>query len=96
MKGKSQEAAAAAAGMSVRSARKWESGPLPSTTKKARSWRTRKDPFKPVWESFVVPLLKADTEGKLEAKTVVPPQNPVDRTIGDVSSLGVKLAYPHA
>jgi hypothetical protein len=71
MKGKSQEAAAAAAGMSVRSARKWESGPLPSTTKKARSWRTRKDPFKPVWESFVVPLLKADTEGKLEAKTVL-------------------------
>jgi len=24
----------------------------------------------------------------------VPPQNPVDRTIVDVSTLGVKLAYP--
>ena len=27
---------------------------------------------------------------------VVPPQNPVDRTIVDVTTLGVKLAYPHA
>jgi hypothetical protein len=26
----------------------------------------------------------------------VPPQNPVDHTIVDVSTLGVKLAYPHA
>jgi hypothetical protein len=26
----------------------------------------------------------------------VPPQNPVDRTIVDVSALGVKLAYPDA
>jgi len=26
----------------------------------------------------------------------VPPQNPVDRTIGDISTLGVKLAYPDA
>jgi serine phosphatase RsbU (regulator of sigma subunit) len=25
---------------------------------------------------------------------VVPPQNPVDRTIVDVTTLGVKLAYP--
>ena len=29
MKGKTQETAAAMAGMSVRSARKWQSGPLP-------------------------------------------------------------------
>ena len=27
---------------------------------------------------------------------LVPPQNPVDRTIVDVSALGVKLAYPDA
>ncbi len=48
MDGKSQEAAAAAAGMSVRTARAWERGPLPSQTKKNRGWRTRKDPFVPV------------------------------------------------
>ena len=30
MEGKTQETAAAKAGMSVRSARKWQSGPLPS------------------------------------------------------------------
>lgn len=71
MIGKSQEAAAAAAGMSVRSARKWKSGALPSQRKEPRAWRTRKDPFEAVWESFVVPLLKADTEGKLEAKAVI-------------------------
>ncbi|RLB47277.1 MAG: hypothetical protein DRJ42_25750, partial [Deltaproteobacteria bacterium] len=48
MIGKSQEAAAAAAGMSVRSARKWESGALPSQRKEPRAWRTRKDPFEAV------------------------------------------------
>lgn len=68
---KTQEAAAAAAGMSVRSARKWEEGAMPSETKKARSWRTRADPFATVWESEVVPLLKTDEKGVLEAKTVL-------------------------
>lgn len=71
MKGKSQEAAAAAAGMSVRSARTWESGPLPSESKGPRSWRTRQDPFEAVWESFIVPLLRADTERTLEANAVL-------------------------
>ena len=71
MTGKSQEAAAAAAGMSARSARTWESGSLPSQRKEPRTWRTRKDPFEEVWDSFVVPLLEADTEGKLEAKSVL-------------------------
>jgi hypothetical protein len=71
MEGKTQEAAAAAAGMSVRSARKWESGPLPSQTKQTRSWRTRQDPFEDVWDQEVVPLLTADEGGKLEAKTVL-------------------------
>ena len=33
MEGKTQETAAAKAGMSVRSARKWQSGPLPSQAK---------------------------------------------------------------
>ena len=41
MEGKTQEAAAAAAGMSVRSARKWESGPLPSQCKPERRWLER-------------------------------------------------------
>ena len=71
MQGRTQEAAAAAAGMSVRSARKWEQGPLPSESKSPRTWRTRKDPFESVWESEVVPLLEADEAGVLEAKAVL-------------------------
>ena len=39
MEGKTQETAAAMAGMSVRSARKWQRGPLPSETKTGRSTR---------------------------------------------------------
>ena len=35
--------------MSVRSACKWQSGPLPSETKQERWWRTRPDPFDGVW-----------------------------------------------
>ena len=54
--GKCLEAAAAAAGMSVRTARDWERGPLPSqTTKKKRGWRTRRDPFVDVWDEVIVP-----------------------------------------
>ncbi len=71
MDGKTQEAAAAAAGMSVRSAGKWEKGSLPSETKKARSWRTRVDPFSEVWDTEVVPLLRADDKRELEATTVL-------------------------
>lgn len=69
--GKSQESAAAAAGMSVRSARKWSQGALPSESRSPRSWRTRKDPFADVWEEEVVPLLKADDTRSLEATTVL-------------------------
>jgi hypothetical protein len=68
---KTQEAAAATAGMSVRTARKWEKGPLPSETKQPRSWRTRVDSFAGVWEADVEPLLAADTERVLEATTVL-------------------------
>lgn len=71
MQGKSQKIAAAAAGMSERSARKWQEGPPPSQVDKARHWRTRKDPFEKVWESVVVPLLRADIERKLQARTVL-------------------------
>ena len=40
MEGKTQETAAAIAGMSMRSAWKWQCGPLPSETKQERWWRT--------------------------------------------------------
>ena len=56
--------------MSVRSARKWERGPLPSDPKAPRSWRTRPDPFEDVWAAEVVPLLEVDEDGGLQAKTV--------------------------
>ena len=45
MEGKSQQAAAAASGMSERSVRNWRQGPLPSEKKTRRKQRTRPDPF---------------------------------------------------
>ena len=71
MEGKNQQTAAAAAGISERSGRNWEQGPLPSETRTARSWRTRVDPFAEVWEAEVVPLLKRDADRKLHAKSVL-------------------------
>jgi hypothetical protein len=71
MEGKSQEAAAAAAGMSVRTARGWEcAGSLPSASKAVRSWRTREDPFEGVWEEEIVPLLMRDEGRILQATTL--------------------------
>ena len=70
MSGKTLAAAAAAAGMSERTARQWQSGPLPSTGKAPRTWRTREDPFAGVWESEVVPQLVADTDGRLQVLTL--------------------------
>ena len=67
MEGKTPETAAAKAGMSVRSARKWQSGPLPSATKPEHRWRTRPDPFDGVWEDEIEPLLRGDPTGKLKA-----------------------------
>ena len=71
MAGKTQETAAAKAGMSVRSARKWQSGPLPSATKPEHRWRTRPDPFDGVWEDEIEPLLRGDPTGKLKATTII-------------------------
>ena len=71
MEGKTQETAAAAANMSERTAREWESGPMPSERKPARHWRTRKDAFEEVWAKEVVPLLQVDTKGVLEGTTVL-------------------------
>jgi transposase len=70
MEGMKLEAAASAAAMSERTARKWQRGPLPSAGKKPRQWRTRTDPFEQVWADEIEPLLVADTDGRLEAKTI--------------------------
>jgi len=71
MKGKTQATAAATAGMSERSARTWQAGPLPSEVKKPRSWRTRPDPLERVWTSDLVPLLESDGARALEARTLL-------------------------
>jgi hypothetical protein len=71
MKGKTQEGAAAAAGMSVRSARNWRTGPYPSKAHRPQVWRTRRDPFAEVFESEIVPLLAMDDRRLLEARTLL-------------------------
>ena len=71
MEGKTQETAAAKAGMRVRSARKWQSGPLPLETKPEHRWRTRPDRFEGVWEEEIEPLLRGDPNGKLKATTII-------------------------
>jgi transposase InsO family protein len=71
MDGKSQAAAAAVSGMSLRTAREWDTGPVPSATKRPRDWRTRPDPFATVWPTDVEPLLRSDRKGVLEAKWVL-------------------------
>ena len=60
MEGKTQEASAAAAGMSVRSAREREHGPYPSQRRKPHGWRTREDPFAKVFDTEVAALLAGD------------------------------------
>ena len=70
MEGKKQQTAAAMAGMSERSARKWQCGPLPSETKQRR-WRTRPDPFDGVWEEEILPLLRGEAAGRLRATTII-------------------------
>ena len=71
MEGKKQQTAAAMAGMSERSARKWYCGPLPSETKQERRWRTRPDPFDGVWEEEILPLLRGEAAGRLRATTII-------------------------
>jgi hypothetical protein len=67
MNGDTQAAAAAASSMSLRTAREWDSGPVPSGTKQLRDWRTRPDPFAAVWGPDIEPLLRRDTRGVLVA-----------------------------
>ena len=71
MEGKKQQTAAAMAGMSERSARKWQCGRLPSETKQERRWRTRPDPFDGVWEEEILPLLQGEAAGRLRATTII-------------------------
>ena len=56
MERKTQQTSAAMAGMSIRSAQKWQCDPLPSETGQERWWRTRTDPFGGVWEEEILPL----------------------------------------
>lgn len=57
-KSKTQELAAARAGISERSARRVErAATLPSQSPR-RYWRARVDPFAQVWDTDVVPLLR--------------------------------------
>jgi transposase len=66
--GLSQVTAAAKAGMSERTARKYvHSGGTPSEAKGPHTWRTRVDPFAEVWPEIEA-LLRQD--GGLQAKTV--------------------------
>ena len=57
-KKKSQELAAAKAGISERSARRIERAVTLPSQNPRRYWRSRPDPFADVWETQVVPLLK--------------------------------------
>ena len=59
------------AGMSVRSAHKWQRGPLPSETGQERWWQTRTDPFDGVWEEENEPLLQGEAAGRLRATTII-------------------------
>jgi hypothetical protein len=59
-KGTTQQVAAARAGMSERTARRYEqAGKLPSELKQPRTWRTRADPFEADWP-WVVEQLERD------------------------------------
>jgi hypothetical protein len=71
MEGKTQATAAAASGMSVRTAMKWETGSLPSDAKSRRTWRTHRDQFEGVWTEEIVPLLVRDEDRVLQATTLL-------------------------
>lgn len=67
-KGTPQQLAAARAGMSERTARKYEkAGQLPSVLKRPHDWQTRANPFEEDWE-WVVQELKRD--GALQGSTL--------------------------
>lgn len=71
MQGQTIETAAAAAGMSERSAQTWKDGPMPSATITPRTWRTRVDPFAAVWTKEIEPYLRTDEDGELLGTTLM-------------------------
>src|ERR1039458_2481171 len=88
---KTQEIAAAKAGMDVKTARKYlEARRLPSEMRAERHWRTRKDEFADVWPEVEAQL--AENPG-LEAKTVFAA---LQRQYGDTVQRGAvtNLAAP--
>ncbi len=60
--GKSQESAAAKAGMSERSGRRIEKGELQVVSRSKRYWRTRRDPFVDVWTEEIELLLRMNCQ----------------------------------
>ena len=103
MEGKTQQAAAAAAGMSERSVRTWRKGPLPSEKESRRMQRTR-----PALKlrSCVAPSIRhscswavltvcrySSTSSSLSSREVLKPGT---RLVGEWSSFLGKLAISHS
>ena len=92
-KGVNQEVAAARAGMSVRTLRKYERlGSLPTHLSLPRYWRTRADPFAEDW-AWVVEELKRDAA--LQSKTlfeVLAERSPGRYQAGQVRTLQRRIA----
>ena len=65
----SQEASAAKAGISERSARRIEVAQSLPSQRPELNWRTREDPLSAVWDSEVIPLLQIDA--RLNAVTLL-------------------------
>jgi len=91
--GCTQAAAALEAQMSVRSARKWQKGPLPSECRKPRHWRTRNDPLANVWECEIMPMVRETTTKRSarELLQVLAQRHPEDVNYGQLRTLQRRL-----
>lgn len=91
---KTQEIAAAKAGMDPKTARKYLQGPeLPGERSLERTWRTRQDPFAGVWEQI---REQVDANPGLEAKTLfeaLQRQHPGRFADGQVRTLQRRLKH---
>ena len=89
---KTQEMAAAKAGMDVKTARRYlADGKLPSESPPERTWRTRHDPYERVWDEI---CKLAETNPGLEAKTIfeaLQRQNPGEFADGQLRTLQRRL-----
>ncbi|MBL4901132.1 MAG: IS21 family transposase [Desulfocapsa sp.] len=61
-KNTTQKKASARSGISERSGRRIDNGELQPAGRGKRYWRTRKDPFRNVWDNEIVPLLEKESE----------------------------------